>query len=228
MTAVRLIITGPPGAGKGTQGTRLAARYGVPHLSSGDLLRQVIASGEDSELARAARVINEGKMISDETANQLMLRELTKQEAKNGFVLDGYPRTVAQAETLRQFLAARGEFLAGAIALQVSEAVVISRLSQRITCPNCGESYHAQLSPPKVLGVCDVCRYAPLTVREDDLPERIRVRLGLYSERTKPLLDYYQQNDLLLSVDAEGTEYAVFERIEAAIEKSLRQNAGTK
>jgi len=179
-------------------------------------------------LARAARVINEGKMISDETANALMLRELALPETVNGYVLDGYPRTVAQAETLTGFLEGRGEALSGVIALEVSEAAVIDRLSNRITCPQCGETYHARLSPPKVVGVCDVCGYTPLTVREDDLPDRIRVRLGLYGERTRPIRQYYRTRDLLVPVDAEGTEDAVFARIIAALHEKTVSISGVK
>ena len=216
---MRLLMTGPPGAGKGTQGTRLASHFGVPHLSSGDLLRRILASGEDNELARAARSINEGRMVSDATANGLMLRELAKPEMANGFILDGYPRTAPQAKTLETFLQNQGELLDAVIALEVSEKAVIERLSNRITCPNCGESYHALLSPPKVMGVCDVCGFAGLSVREDDLPERVVVRLGLYRERTKPILEYYTERGILLRVDAEGTEEVVFERVVHALQK---------
>lgn len=210
---MRLVITGPPGAGKGTQGTRLASHFEIPHLSSGDLLRRIIASGTDSAFAQSARAINDGRMVSDETANALMLGELAEPEAAKGFVLDGYPRTAPQARTLDGFLGGRGEKLDAIIALQVSEAVVIERLSNRITCPSCGESYHALLSPPKVAGICDECGFAGLSVREDDLPERIVVRLGLYAERTKPLLGYYESRGSLIAVNAEGTEEEVFARI---------------
>lgn len=218
---MRLIITGPPGAGKGTQGMRLASHFRVPHLSSGDLLRRIIASGANSEFAQSARAINDGKMVSDETANGLMLGELAKPEAANGFILDGYPRTAPQAEVLGKFLAGRGEKIDAIVALQVSEAAVVGRLSNRITCPQCGESYHALLSPPKVAGICDKCGFAGLSVREDDLPERIVVRLGLYAERTRPLLDYYKSSGVLLPVNAEGTEEEVFARIVAALNTNL-------
>ncbi|MBC8141844.1 MAG: nucleoside monophosphate kinase [Armatimonadetes bacterium] len=215
---MRLLITGSPGAGKGTQGTRLAAHFGIPHLSSGDLLRKIVASG-DGAVAQSARAISDGKMVSDETANALMLGELDKPEAANGFVLDGYPRTLSQAQTLTAFLAGRGEKLDAVVALEVSEVAVIERLGNRITCPQCGETYHALVSPPKVVGVCDECGYAGLTVRPDDLPERITVRLRLYTERTEPILGYYREQNLLTPVNAEGTENDVFARIVAALKK---------
>ncbi len=214
---MRLIITGPPGAGKGTQGTRLASHFAVPHLSSGDLLRRIIASGADDAFAQSARAINDGKMVSDETANGLMLGELAKPEAANGFVLDGYPRTAPQAEMLDDFLAKRGGKLDTIIALQVGEAAVIERLANRITCPRCGETYNALVSPPNVAEICDVCGSTGLSVREDDLPERIVVRLSLYAERTKPLLDFYGSRGMLLPVNAEGSEEEVFARIVGAL-----------
>ena len=216
---MRLVITGPPGAGKGTQGTRVAAQFGIVHLSSGDLLRQIIASGEKSALAWAAQVITEGKMISDETANALMLREIAKPEAMNGFVLDGYPRTVSQAQTLQDFLSGRGKALNGVLALDVQETVLVERLSNRITCPHCGATYQAQALPPHIAGVCDRCGYQPLEVRPDDQPERVKVRLGLYAERTKPLLDWYAERNELRRVNGEGSEDVVFARVLAELKK---------
>lgn len=215
---MRLLITGVPGAGKGTQGTRLAAHFGIPHLSSGDLLRKIIASGETGAVAQSARAISDGRMVSDDTANALMIGELEKNESANGFILDGYPRTLPQALTLTTFLAGRSEKLDAVVALEISETAVIERLGNRITCPNCGETYHALVSPPKVAGVCDVCAYAGLMVRPDDLPERITVRLRLYAERTEPILGYYRAQNLLTPVNAEGTENEVFARIAAALE----------
>lgn len=215
---MRLLILGSPGAGKGTQGTRLAAHLGVPHLSSGDLLRRLIASGAESDLARSARAINDGKMVSDDVANGLMLGELETPETTTGFILDGYPRTLSQAHTLSAFLANRAEKLDAVVALEISESAVIGRLGNRITCPNCGETYHAVVSPPKVPGVCDECAFAGLSVREDDLPERITVRLRLYRERTAPLIGYYGGLGLLTPVNAEGLENEVFARIVAALD----------
>ena len=175
------------------------------------------ATGGDGVVTASARAINDGKMVSDDTANALMLRELSEPSAASGFVLDGYPRTVGQARTLDEFLAGRGERLGAVVALVIGEAEIIERLGNRITCPRCGETYNAKLSPPKAAGVCDVCGLHGLSVREDDLPEHIMVRLGLYKERTKPLLGYYEAGAMLLPVDAEGTEEEVFARVLAAL-----------
>ncbi|HVK05146.1 MAG TPA: nucleoside monophosphate kinase [Armatimonadaceae bacterium] len=218
----RVVITGPPGSGKGTQGARLAERLAVPHISSGDILRRILAGDSEpeyfadsafsAEMVRAARVIREGKMVSDSIASALVLNELSKPGAQRGFLLDGYPRNVAQAETLGRFLGGRGLALDAVVALEVSEAVLVERLSHRLTCTNCGASYHARWNPPAREGVCDVCG-SELTTREDDRPESIRVRFGVYHEGTEPVLAYYRERGLLRVVDAEGAEDEVFGRV---------------
>ncbi len=208
-------MLGPPGAGKGTQGARLARQWGVPHIASGDILRRLIAEGGDTEYARAARVINEGKMVSDDTASGLVFGELVKPEAAGGFVLDGYPRNIDQAYRLTRFLDELGEKLDGVIGLVISEEAVIARLAARLTCVNCGESYHTVAAPPRVAGVCDRCGHT-LEVRSDDRPDRVHMRLTLYHERTAPLLAYYREQGLLREADAEGEENAVWERVLAA------------
>jgi adenylate kinase len=202
----RIVLLGPPGAGKGTQGKRLADFWKVPHIASGDLLRKVIEAG--GPLADAVRVINEGKHVSDEIVSGIVFAEL---DAVPGFVLDGYPRNVSQAETLDRHLAERGVRLDAVIALQVGDDEVLRRLAGRLTCPNCGETYHIPNQPPRVPGTCDRCG-ASLMVREDDKPEGIRTRLALYHERTEPLLSYYRAAGLLREVDATGTEDEVFAR----------------
>lgn len=209
------MLLGPPGAGKGTQGARLEQRFRVPHISSGAILRRIVAT-EDSELARAARVINEGKLIPDAVANAIMFREIEGPKAAPGFVLDGYPRDVAQAEALDGFLAARGQVLDAVIALLISEETLVARLAGRLTCPNCGESYHIQNAPPRVAGVCDRCGHA-LAVRADDQPDRIRTRLEEYQRKTEPLIALYRAHGLLLPVDAAGTEDEVFASVLAAL-----------
>lgn len=201
-------MLGPPGSGKGTQGVRLAERFGVPHVASGDLLRRVVASGEDSELARAARAIDEGRFVSDEIASGVVFREL---DTAAGFILDGYPRNLRQAELLDAYLHRRESPLFCALYLSVAEEGLLKRLAGRLTCENCGETFHITLEPPKVAGICDNCG-ATLIVREDDHPDRIWVRLQIYAERTRPVLDYYRNDNRLRRVDGVGTQDAVFER----------------
>jgi adenylate kinase len=218
-------MLGPPGAGKGTQGARLASAWGVPHVSSGDLLRRALADDDGSEVARAARAIADGSMVSDEVASAIVFRELEKPEATGGFVLDGYPRNERQAGILDTFLGGRGESLQAVLALRIDEEALVARLMGRLTCPNCGESYHLTASPPKVAGICDRCG-TELTVREDDQPEAIHRRLELYAERTAPLFDYYGRAGLLREVDATGDEETVFRRCVTAA--SVGNGAGSR
>lgn len=164
-------------------------------------------------MAEEARIIHEGKMVSDDFASTIVFREL---EGAPGFILDGYPRNVAQAETLAGYLQERDQRLDAVLALILDEAEVLRRLGGRLTCTNCGETYHILQQPPKVEGICDRCGN-PLTVREDDHPDSIRVRLTLYAERTRPLMDYYRAAGLLREIDAVGAEDAVFQRCLEAV-----------
>jgi len=203
-------MLGPPGAGKGTQGSRLAARWAVPHIATGDILRRAITGTKESALARAARVIREGHLIPDDLANEILFEELAhRPEAQSGWVLDGYPRTVAQAVALDGFLQVRDEAVDAVLALQISEPAIISRLTGRLTCLQCGATFHQWNEPPRIPGVCDVCG-GELTVREDDREDRIRLRLALYREWTEPLAAHYHQAGLLRAVAAGGREEEVF------------------
>lgn len=206
----RLVILGPPGSGKGTQGTRLASFFAIPHVATGDLLRQILASESpvDADLRREAEVINQGQMVSDDFAFRLVRRQVA---TSPGFVLDGYPRNVAQADRLKAFLGERGQSLTAALFLQVEQAEILRRLSGRLTCVNCGASYHIESEPPQVPGICDRCGHT-LTVRPDDEPEAVLVRLQLYAERTRPLRDWYQAQGLLQAIQAVGDEDGVFAR----------------
>lgn len=218
----RLVILGPPGAGKGTQGKRLAAYWGVPHVATGDILRRVIAT-EDTDLARAAQVIQQGHLVPDEVANALLFRELSESpEARNGFVLDGYPRTVPQAEALAGFLAAQGQALDAALLLLVSEETLLARLSGRLTCAQCGASYHVTKDPPQLPDVCDRCG-SGLSVRDDDRPDHILTRFQHYHVRTEPVIAFYRASGQLRPVSAEGTEEEVFARCLEAVDG---KNAG--
>ena len=208
------MLLGPPGSGKGTQGRLLAARCGVPHIASGAILRRIVAT-EDSELAREARVIHEGQMIPDRVANAVALRELDKPDAAGGFVLDGYPRDVPQAEALQGYLDGRSQRLDAVIVLEIRGESLIARLAGRLTCPNCGESYHVEHAPPARPGLCDRCGHA-LRVREDDQPERVRTRLALYGQNTEPLVAYYEARGLLRPVDGSLDVDQVFAQVARA------------
>lgn len=213
----RVVFLGPPGSGKGTQGTRLASLWGVPHIASGDRMRQILQEEPDSELAQAIRVIDEGRLVSDETAGRVVFRALAREDACRGFVLDGYPRSVNQARDLERFLAERQNCaLDAVIGLVIDEEALVERLSGRLTCPNCGATYHVKSAPPRVAGVCDICGHT-LVVREDDRPDRIRTRLHLYRERTEPLMAFYRENGLLHEVNAAGREETVFSRVLGAL-----------
>jgi adenylate kinase len=206
----RVVLFGPPGAGKGTQGVRLAKAWNVPHIASGDLLRRLIEAGGDTPDTREARTIAEGKYVSDEFATRLVFEQIDTHGA-NGFVLDGYPRNLAQAQTLGDHLTKRRQALDAVIALEVSEAELLVRLGGRLTCTSCGATYHARYEPPKAEGICDRCNNA-LTVRPDDAPDAIRTRLAIYEERTRPIAEYYERAGILRRVKAEGTEDEVFAR----------------
>ncbi|MDX1931270.1 MAG: nucleoside monophosphate kinase [Capsulimonadales bacterium] len=209
----RIIMMGPPGAGKGTQGVRLARTLTVPHIASGDLLRRLMAEDGDSELARAVRVIHEGRMVSDEVASAIVFRELGNAA---GFVLDGFPRNVAQAELLSKYLTEQREHLDAVLYLHVTEEVVVARIGGRLTCARCGETYHRDHEPPVVAGICDRCGNQ-LEIRPDDRPDHIRTRLHLYEERTAPLVGWYEAHGLLRHVDADDSQETVFERCLRAI-----------
>lgn len=211
----RVVLIGPPGSGKGTQGARLATAWGIPHIASGAILRRIIAT-EDSDLARAARVINEGKYIPDAIANAIAFRELSKPEAESGFLLDGYPRDVAQAEALDAFLRQGKRRIDVAVELDIDPDLVVERLAGRLTCPNCGQTYHIRAMPPQKPGFCDRCG-SVLTVREDDQPERIRYRFDLYREKSGPLVAFYREQGVLRTVDASVDEDGVFTAIVSAV-----------
>lgn len=209
---------GPPGAGKGTQGTLLAQRWGVPHVASGAILRRALANPEGSAFAQAAQVIKNGGFVTNDVANAIVFRELDRPVARRrGFVLDGYPRDVAQAEVLEDYLVASRRGLNAVIALQIDEETLIARLAGRLTCPQCGATYHIKAAPPAHEGVCDNCG-ASLIVREDDEPKSIRTRLALYAEKTEPLMAFYEKRDVLRAVDASGTENDVARRVLMVVE----------
>ena len=212
---MRLVLLGPPGAGKGTQARSLAALWGIPQVSSGDLLRAVVR--EDSDLGReAASYMDRGQLVPDELVLKLIAERLKNKDARKGFILDGFPRNVSQAEALGKGLDRVGLKLDKAVAVIVPDEEIVKRISGRRTCAKCNAMYHIAFEPPAKPGVCDKCG-GELYQREDDAEETVRERLKVFAEATRPLLDHYGQQGLLAQVDGVGSTDEVAKRILSAV-----------
>lgn len=215
---MRLILLGPPGAGKGTQAQRLVERHGIPQLSTGDMLRSAIAAGSD--IGRKAKaVMDAGNLVSDEIVNAIVAERIDQPDCAAGFILDGYPRTLVQADATEAMLKERDTGLSCVIEIKVDDAVLTERISGRYTCANCGTGYHDTNLKPKVDGVCDKCGSTEFRRRPDDNPDTVRTRLQAYYKETAPLLGYYYAKGLLRSVDG----MADIDAVSAAIEKVLAE-----
>ncbi|HKA89124.1 MAG TPA: adenylate kinase [Haliangiales bacterium] len=211
-----VILLGPPGAGKGTQAKRLAAKLQVPQLSTGDMLRDARAAG--SELGKqVAAIMDAGKLVSDDIVIALIDDKLGRDITKNGAIFDGFPRTTGQADALDKLLAARGRKLSATVLMDVPDAEVVRRNSGRRTCVKCQHTYHLEFAPPKVAGTCDFDG-SELIQRPDDRPEKIQARLDAYHRDTAPLIDYYDRKGLLRRVDGVGPQDEVFARLASALE----------
>ena len=209
-----LVLIGPPGAGKGTQAKMLEGRLGVAHISSGDLLRAAVR--EDSEYARTAQSFMErGELVPDEVVVGLIEGQLLKENGR-GFLLDGFPRTVVQAEVLAGMLSRLRRCVDAAIRLMVPVEEVVARLSGRRTCRVCGAMYHIEFDPPKAPGACDKCG-GELYQRDDDKPETIRARLEVFRRDTEPVVEYYRAKGKLREVDGLGSPGEVLDRVVAAL-----------
>jgi adenylate kinase len=222
LTAVRpdrdrlIILLGPPGAGKGTQAKRLAARYNIPQLSTGDMLREARAKG--TELGnQVAAIMDLGKLVSDDIVTALIDERLRAPDTKQGAIFDGFPRTIPQAEALQLLLTKQGRHLDRVILVDVSDDEVMTRNSGRRTCSKCQRTYHVSFSPPAKDGVCDACG-GELVQRADDRPEKISARLRVYHDETGPLASWYEKRGLLRRVDGIGTQDEVFERLASAVD----------
>ena len=192
-------MLGAPGAGKGTHSALISAEYGVPHISTGDILRANIKEG--TELGKLAEsYIAKGALVPDEVVIGLVADRLAHPDAQNGYVLDGFPRTIPQAEALDKALAAMGQKMDYAINVEVPDENIVNRMSGRRACVDCGATYHIVYAPTKEEGVCDKCG-GSLILRDDDKPETVLKRLGVYHEQTQPLIDYYTQAGILREVD---------------------------
>lgn len=199
---MKIIMLGAPGAGKGTQAKRIAEKYGIPHISTGDIFRANIKGGTELGM-KAKAFMDQGQLVPDEITIGMLLDRIHEADCVNGYVLDGFPRTIPQAESLTKALAEMGEAIDYAINVDVPDSAIVSRMGGRRACVNCGATYHVEFNAPKQEGICDVCG-EKLILREDDKPETVQNRLAVYHEQTQPLIDYYQKAGVLAEVD--GTQ----------------------
>jgi len=208
---INLLIMGKPGAGKGTQAKKILDHFDLTHISTGDIYREEIKKG--SKIGQEAKkYLDQGNLMPDKMTNDIVWDVLNQASYPNGFMLDGYPRTIAQAEALDEMLIKLNIKLSAVINVEVDDDVITDRMSGRRVCSNCGETYHVEYHPPKIDGVCDVCG-SSLIQRPDDLKESVMNRLRIYKNKTQPLLDYYEDKDLLLVTDGENSSDQVFKDI---------------
>ena len=208
---MRIIMLGAPGAGKGTQAKKIAEKYSIPHISTGDIFRANIKNG--TELGKKAKTyMDQGLLVPDELTCDLVVDRIQQPDAKNGYVLDGFPRTIPQAESLTKALSERGEAVDYAVNVDVPDENIINRMSGRRACLNCGATYHIVYNPSKKEGICDTCGQQ-LVLRDDDKPETVKKRLSVYHDQTQPLIDYYKNEGILAEVDGTKDMEEVFQDI---------------
>lgn len=213
---MKIVMLGAPGAGKGTQAKQIAAKYGVPHISTGDIFRANLKEG--TELGLKAKVyMDQGQLVPDSLTLELIMDRFAKDDCRNGYVLDGFPRTIPQAEALTQALKDNNDRLDYAIDVDVPDENIINRMSGRRACAKCGGTFHIKYNPTKVEGICDLCG-GELYIRNDDKPEIVTKRLAAYHEQTQPLIDYYRNEGILKTVDGTQDVDKVFEDIVAILE----------
>lgn len=210
------ILLGPPGAGKGTQAKRMVADYGLVHISTGDIFRANIKN--ETELGKKVKdILARGELVSDDLTNGLVFDRLSQEDCKNGFLLDGYPRNLAQAQALDKWLKENSLELDYVLDIQADPQVLIKRISGRRVCPNCGQSYHITNEPPKVQGVCDVCG-SNVIQRPDDREETVKSRIEIYEKQTKPLIDYYENQGKILYFDGNQSIDEVYNQVKNSLE----------
>ena len=214
---MNIILLGPPGAGKGTQASRLERERGMVQLSTGDMLRAAVAAATPVGL-QAKAVMAAGELVSDEIVSGILSERLDADDARAGFILDGYPRTQAQAETLELLLAAKGLQLHHVIELEVDENALAERITGRFTCANCGEGYHDVYKLPKIAGTCDVCGHHDFKRRPDDNAATVRTRMAEYRAKTAPILPYYETRGMVSRVDGMGDMDTVHGAIDAVLD----------
>ena len=212
---MKIIMLGAPGAGKGTQAKKIAAKYGIPHISTGDIFRANIKNGTELGL-KAKSYMDAGGLVPDEITIGMLLDRIHQADCENGYVLDGFPRTIPQADSLTEALKKNGESIDFAVNVDVPDENIISRMSGRRACLNCGATYHIVYNAPKKEGVCDACGQE-LVLREDDKPKTVKKRLDVYHDQTQPLIDYYKKEGVLAEVDGTKDMEEVFQNIAAIL-----------
>ena len=212
---MKIIMLGAPGAGKGTQAKMIADKYGVPHISTGDIFRANIKNGTELGM-EAKKYMDQGLLVPDELTVRILLDRVAQDDCKNGYVLDGCPRTIPQAEVLDSELTKLGDHIDYAINVDVPDENIVKRMSGRRACLTCGATYHIEHVPPKKEGICDVCG-SELVLRDDDKPETVKNRLNVYHEQTQPLIDFYTEKGVLKTVDGTVPMEEVFAAITAIL-----------
>ena len=208
---MKIIMLGAPGAGKGTQAKKIAAKYGIPHISTGDIFRANIKNG--TELGKKAKTyMDQGLLVPDELVVDLVVDRVNQDDCKNGYVLDGFPRTIPQAEALTEALEKMGQKVDFAIDVNVPDENIVKRMGGRRACVTCGATYHMVYAPTKKEGICDTCG-GELILRDDDKPETVKNRLNVYHEQTKPLIEYYNKENITHTIDGTQTMDEVFNDI---------------
>lgn len=208
---MKIIMLGAPGAGKGTQAKMLAGKYGIPHISTGDIFRANIKNGTELG-AKAKEYMDKGLLVPDELVVDLVIDRFKEDDCKDGYILDGFPRTIPQAEALDKALSAIGENVDYAINVEVPDENIVNRMGGRRACVGCGATYHIVYNPTKEEGKCDTCG-AELILRDDDKPETVKNRLNVYHEQTQPLIDYYAGKGIMREVDGTQDMNDVFQAI---------------
>lgn len=213
---MNVILLGLPGAGKGTQASRIIEEYDIPHISTGDMFRAAIAEG--TELGKKAKsYMDAGELVPDEVTNGIVKERLQAEDAQAGFLLDGYPRTLNQAEALKENLSSLGKTIDHVVYIEVAPEVLLERLSGRYICSNCGETYHKIFNPTKEEGICDRCGGTEFYQREDDKPETVKKRIQVNKDTTDQLVDFYKQEGVLLAINGDQSPEAVFTDIKNAL-----------
>ena len=208
---MKIIMLGAPGAGKGTQAKKIAEKYHIPHISTGDIFRTNIKNGTELGM-KAKSYMDQGQLVPDDVTIGMLLDRISQEDCAEGYVLDGFPRTIPQAESLTKALEERGESMDYAINVDVPDQAIVTRMAGRRACLACGATYHIVYNAPKKENVCDVCGEG-LVLRDDDKPETVQKRLTVYHDQTKPLIDYYGKAGILVTVDGTQDLNKVFEDI---------------